>query len=613
MIEWFPCSLIPANFIPQTFMKAITTFVSGLLLSALLLLPVPIRAAELQPFFTFKASSINTLVTVAEKFASMADAADTDEFREFVSTAKSIKGFDLNGIFGFAAAVNEGGGISPILLLPITDLWRAEIPGQPEIFDALRPFLVRRGEGKFDINSPFGTFSAVQKQNYLVITPEEVADQVPAEPKKLFADVEKFTIGVKLDLEKVDFDTIESTLFGPILMIAMMNDPAVGEQFENVIEVYRELYKEIAAVSYGYIVNPPTADVELSGTVVPRKGSGVGKTFAGYKQQPTIFGGFRGMPGNTVFSLGNSVTSPPLENNAITKNNLKQLETMLEGFREQIEMEDETGEISKLAETASESILKIIETESKKEANDSAFSLTTDGTLLCAFDTNSLEEIRKLAELAVAFAGTKLTAVANDFEIDAKALVDANLRREYVTVEGFKVSSFKFPVKTLIATLEKTHGSLPADAPADVLDNMTLGVFWAVKDGNKQAIAVAAGMDFDKTEQAFKAALEKTKTSAPVQKPVGTFSIAGLGKFFQQTLYPLAGNAAGESEFAKVIDIFTAAGNDAAITLDFDIKSDRVDFGIRVPGKAIQAIISAVKLGIEVSNQFGRPVVIQDF
>jgi len=584
-------------------MKTITTFLSGLLLSALLLLPATVRAAELEPFFTLKASSINTFVSVAEKIATMAGAADAAEFREFVATTKNIKGVDPNGIFGFAAAVNEDDDISMILLLPVTDLWRAEIPGSPEIFDSIRPFLVRRGEGKFEINSPMGTFIATQNQNYLVIVPEDIADQTPADPKTFFADLEKYTLGAKLDLEKVEFETIEGTLFGPLLLMAMMADPAAGEQIENAVEIYRELYKEIAQVSFGMIFNPRTADIDFPFSMTARKGSDTAKALAGYKQQPTIFGGFRGTPDNTVFSFGDSATQPALENDKLMELNAKNWEAMLEGIMESIELEED-DDLSELAKTAIDTVQKIFVTESKRGSSDFAVSLNTDGTLLFALDVASLADIQKLAELAAGFASTKI-------EGDAKAMVEKNLNLGYTTVEGFKISSIKIPV---IATLEMFFGP----APSDVLGDLTLGVFWGAKEGNKQAVAVAAGLDFAKAEASFKSALEQTKTAAPVRKPSGVVSVTGLGKFLRDAIYPIALKAA-ESEgaedelvmFRNVIDIFTTAGNDATITVDAEVKSDRMEGGYKVSGKVIQTFISVIQLAME--SNFGSGAVIRDF
>ena len=590
-------------------MRATTTFMSGLLLSAFPLLPVSMRAAELQPFFALKTSSINTLVGVAEKFAGMAGAADRAEFREFVNAAKNVRGVNPNGIIGFVAAVDDAGNIGWVLLLPITDLRKAEVPGFPDFFDMIQPFLVPRGEGRFEINSPFGIYVAVQKQDYLTIAPEGVANQIPADPKTLFADLEKYTLGIKLDLEKVEFETLDATLFGPALFMAMMNNPDVGEQLENMVEVFRELYKEFATVSGGIAVNAQTADIEVSGMVVPRKGSEFGKSLAASKQQPTIFSGFRGTPATTVFSLGNSWQTQPIENNAMLKTSTQQWEAIFEGFREQIEMEDETGELIELAEEVAASLLKIIETDSKRGSSDSALSLNIDGTLLFAFDTASLKEIQKLVAQVAAFAEKKAPE-------EAKTLIGNSLKLGYATVEGFKVSSIKIPV---IPALETVFGR---PAPDDTMNDLTLSVFWAVKEGNKQAIAVAAGLDGAKTEQTFKAALEKTKTAVPVQKPLGVFSIVGLGKLLQQAVYPIAVKVVERSDqsperelaiFRKVIEIFTSAGNDATITLDGNIKPDRQDVDYRVSGKFIQSVISCGKLMEEITNLYIPRPSIQDF
>ena len=573
-------------------MRTIKTFVSGLLLSALLLLPASVRAAELQPFFTLKASSVNTLVGVAEKIGSMSGFADTDEFKEAIKTVKSVKGFDLNGIIGIAAAINSDGGISPILLLPITDLGKAEIPSNPEIFDSIRPFLVKRGDN-YEINSPFATFIAIQKKDYLVITSEDVVDQIPADPKKLFADLEKHTLGVKLDLEKVDFETIEAQLFGPMLFMAMMSNPEAGEQLEAVIDLYRELFKEFAMFSGGIAFNPRTADIEFSGTAAPRKGSDMAKAFAAYKQQPTIFNGFRGTLGNTVFSFGDSAAMPPLSaDNALlnvsSQFNQQQWETILEGLLEQVEMDDDTGEVTELAKKIVDSVQKIIETEQNRGSSDYAASFNTDGTLLLAFDTGSLKEIQNLVAMLVDIAEKKVAPIASAFNIDLKALV----KQDYATIEGFKVSSFRVP-------MERVAPFIPDE---NAVKNLTPGAFWAVKNaGGKQAIAVAAGIDFAKAELAFTSALEKTKTSAPVQKPEGMISVQGLGKFMQQVVSPIIENSdmPNLEGAKKVFDILAASGNDATVTMTGDVKNGKMDVTFRISGKVIEALVVIGKAAAE--------------
>jgi len=572
-------------------MKTITTFVSGLLLSAAFLLPGSVRAAELQPFFTLKLSSVNSLIGIAEKIGTMAGFANNAEFREVVITAKGMKGVNLNEIVGIAAAEIDG-EINVVLLLPITDLWGAEVPGFADVFDTIRPFLSRKGEGKFAINSPLGTYIAVQKRDYLVITREDIADQVPADPKKLFADLEKYTLGIKFDLEKVNFDTIEATLALPLMLLSMQN-PEVAEQLESVIEMYRQFYKEFSTVVGGIAFNAQTADVEYSGTIVPRKGSDWGKMLAGAKQQPTKFDGFRGTPNNVVFSAGDSMSiSNPVDVTSV----MELYETLLNAALEQIDADDETGETSKFAKEVFDSIQKIIELESKKTLNDSACSLSTDGTFLLATNTNALGEMRNLASLISGFAASKVSGVASDLGIDFNAAV----KREYITIEGYKVSSFQFPMDKIVL-------HIPNPEAAEALKDLSPCVLWAVNEtAGKQAIAVAIGGDFAKTEQSFKAALEKTKTPAPVQQPIVTISAPGLGKLLQQAIYPLAVKAGapedGLAAFKKVIDILASAGSDATITVHTEMKPDRMDIGYRVSGKAIQAIIAAVKTVIEAES-----------
>jgi hypothetical protein len=584
-------------------MKTIRTFVSGLLLSVALLLPVSALAAELQPFAMLKVSGVNSLVNVAEKFATMAGANNTPEFREFVNTARNIKGIDANGIAAVAAAVDSDGDITYIILLPVTDLMGIDVPGQPDVIDSIRPFLTKKGNN-FEINIPMSpTHIAAQKQGYLVITPEAVADQVPADAKKLFADLEKYTVGVKLDLEKVEFEALEKTIFAPLQMsVAMFGGPDASEQLDNAINVYRELFKEFSVITGGVAINSQTADVELVTTLVPRKDSAMAKTLAGVKRQPTIFGGFRGAPDSTVFSLGDSVTvAQPFTNKALMDASMKQYDPLFSGFLEMIEEEDETGEAVAAAKKGIEALKKIVDAESKRTSNDYAVSLNIDGTFLWAFDTVTLAEMRTLAAVVVDLISKRTSDVATDFGIDAKAVVEKNLKADYVTVEGFKVSSFKVPMEVLVSF---------APGPNEGLKEFSPGIFWAVKEGNKQAVAVAVGLNFDKAEQSLKSALEKTKASTPVQLPEGTFSIAGLGKFLSQTIYPAAAKDGAPPDFKKVADVLASAGNDATVALSGDIKPDKVDVVYRVSGKAIQAVISAVKIGVEEQRM---PPAIQNF
>jgi len=564
-------------------MRAITTFVSGLLLSALCLLPVASRAAEVQPFLTLKLSSVNSLVGVAEKIGTIAGISNDAQFRDVIRAVKDIKGFDFDNIIGLAAAVGSDGALCPILLLPITDLAKAEIPSQPQIFNMIRPFLVKNEKGDTEINSPFGTFIVVQKQGYLVIVPEDFAAQLPSDPRKLFADLEKYTLGIKVDFDKVDLDTLETNLFGPLVFLATMQDADTGEQLENVLGITRELYKEFSVLSGGIAINPQTADIELSGTAVPRKGSDFAKVFAGYKQQPTIFGGFRGTPGNVVFSFGDSAIQPPFpKQNTLMTPIMGQLDTILEGILEQIDMEDSTGDISSAAKKAVGLIQKILEAESKRGARDFAVSFDTSGTLMGAVELGSLDELRQLAEMVMYLGRDKLPSdLISDLAYD--------FRQDYKTVEGFQVSGTKIPVASLLETLT---GSAP-----DAVGGVTLDVFWAVKDtSGKKAIAFAVGPSFSNPEQTFISALEKTKTPVPVQKPQGTFDIRALGQLLQPLGVVLDDSA---PEAGRIIDILASAGNDATISFSMDVKPDKAEGGYRISGKAIQAIVSLIKVAMD--------------
>jgi hypothetical protein len=76
-------------------------------------------------------------------------------------------------------------------------------------------------------------------------------------------------------------------------------------------------------------------------------------------------------------------------------------------------------------------------------------------------------------------------------------------------------------------------------------------------------------------------------------------SVQELGKFLQQTVYPIAVRAGFDGTeketFKKIADILASAGNDATITLDTDIKAGRIDASFRISGKTVQAIAAIIK------------------
>lgn len=584
-------------------MKTIKTFVSGLLLSAVFLLPTVIHAAELEPFFTLKLSSVNELITVAEKFASMADVADDAEFRQFIATVKSIDGINPDGIAGFAAVDNEG-EIVPMLMLPVTDIWNLEVPDEPEVSDTIRSFLSKEDDGQYTINSPFGRYTAAQKKDYLFIVPEDYTGQVPADAPKLFSDLEKYTLGAKLDLEKTSFDTIDGQIFGPLALMVSMSTPDSGEEFEKLIDVYRQLLKELGTVTWGIAVNPQTAAIEYGGTFAAKKGSHWEKTYATAKIQPTMFSGFRGTPENSVISLSYSATMDStavsdMYTSAMMDFAFEQYETLLADFIEDIEGGRGTSEdAAEKAKKVIDSVKKILVSESKKGGADTALSLNNEGTLLFACDTVSLEEIRNLAAMVKDYFNEKAPE-------EARSFFEKNLKKEYITVEGFKVSCFNVPFAALA---EMNEDFVP-------FKDITLGVYWAVKEmDGKQAIAVAAGLDSVKTEQAFKSALEKTKTSVPIQQPAVTVYMQGIGRFLQ-TLYPLA-EKAGEAKdglavLKRVADIFASAGDDATITLDYIFKPSQAEANYRASAKSVEAFVKVIKASIEAER--AEEPAIQDF
>jgi hypothetical protein len=576
-------------------MNKIKTAVSGLLLSLAMLFSVSVNAEELKPFFTLKLAGPNALIKTAEKIADLAGQGSTPQFLEVIAALKGMKAVDTNGAIGLALAADENDEFVPVLLLPITDIMEVTVPNYESFFDTVRAFLSKGENGTYLINTPMGEYVGKQQKNYFAVFPQKAAKQILSDPKnldpqKIFAGLEKYTVALKYDLENIKIETIEKFLTAMQTAAAMQN-PNAAANFDQILPMLKMVKEEFRYYWIGLTFDPATANTDVSVVYFPQKGSKTARSFAASKDAATIFSGFKGARENMVGSLNwahkNTLTVAEIEPS------IKQIDIVLAGVLEQIQNDsEEESDVSKFAEKAIDLAKKIMRADMTQESVAGAASFDTNGTFLIATTTAATGEWQELIRTAVDFAAKK--ASHSDTVAD---LLQKN--SEKTTVAGFKVTSIK------IAAADIPHNEgLPKD--------LAFGFFFAVKEN--EAIAAAFGFDFSKTEQAFKSALEKTKTAVPVQQPIAEFSVQGLGKFLQQRVYPVIQGIAPSKDlekFKNVADILTAGNDGSAVTATADLKAERGEFTLRVPGKVIQTLISLVKMMNE--NNAESQSEIQDF
>ncbi|MDR2704386.1 MAG: hypothetical protein LBC02_01280, partial [Planctomycetaceae bacterium] len=164
-------------------------------------------------------------------------------------------------------------------------------------------------------------------------------------------------------------------------------------------------------------------------------------------------------------------------------------------------------------------------------------------------------------------------------EDDVNEFLKKYLKKNYTTIEGFNVSSLKIPLEEAAAGHE-----LPEKLAKEIV-----GVFWAFK--NNEAVAVAVGFDFDKTEKTFHQALTKTKTPVPLQQPVGIVALQPLGKLLKKYTDSNLPDTA-----AKAIDLLSSVEADAKITFSAEVVGTAIHGKASISGKTVTVLANIVKI-----------------
>ena len=506
-----------------------------------------VQAEEFKPFLTLKTAGPGTIISLTEKIAGLVDPTGSSGIKAMLTPYKNLPGVTANGTIGLALQYNEGSafGLDAALFLPISNIKTFNIPGQEMYVGMIKAMLKEEGN-KFVISSPVGEFVVYQKTGYLVVAPLSAAEAAAAvDPKKLFADLENFTIGIQINQENISEENIEAmlgSLTGILAMQGMEFDP------EFVLESISGSLDGISSLTVGVALDEKTLDFSLTTQIVPTKDSDWAEKIIQNKNAKTKLGSFFFDTPKTIFSASyvDYFTDSEIEQIATAVVLLG--DSLLEGLSESAE-EDEDGGVSlvPLAEYGVEWMHEMAAYFAENRLIDAAYSFDSDGTLvmaLAAEDTEKILEIdRKLCKNVYDLLPELLG------EEEGKALqefFDRKTKQDYETVAGFSLSC----LPNLLSDLPPEMDDVP-----DALKDLPISLFWGVK--KDEAVVYAIGLDFAKTERTLKAAMEKNTT--PVQpKQTAMVALKPFGEFVVKEIFPRIEEITGaeESELRVVKELF---------------------------------------------------------
>ena len=514
-------------------------FVSACCVTLAVLGTAIVQAAEFKPFLTVQVAGPNTLISIAEKAISVIGMPEfAAEATAGMAPYKNMRGVNQAGAIGLAIQANAESpfGVDAIVALPISDLTTFNIPGMEAEIAPMRMMLMAMRQGnRYTI--PLAMFGldasivAYQKQGVLVIaTDGAAAFTAAADPKDVFAEVGEFTLGFHVNLEEITEETVEMLLGMFSMALAMQGmefDPEeIVGTFSEGIGPGAELLREMATITYGLTLDPQT--LNLSGVIqtVAKPGTALAEKFVKSKgaMAKTKMGAFLLDAPQTVLSYHYFNYFSDMEIKMIRETWELISEGLMEGLYEAIEDGDgDEEQLEKLVQAMdafleySKGILNFL---AREKLLDSAFWLNSEGTFIAAMATDKTAEI---TALDAKFYGTLLEILGGE------TIIKDKINQNYETVAGYSLSS----ISNILA-------DLPFDLPEEVQEvfaNISLSLFWAVKDG--EAVVYAAGLDFDKAEQTLKAALARTQTPTP-PKQTAVFAAKPFAEFILDTWLPLA-------------------------------------------------------------------------
>ncbi len=532
------------------------TVVAALCVSVLL--TASLGAQELKPFLTLKLADPATLLSVAEKIADL--AGQRREFDAGVASFRDLDGINKKGPLGLILQTNGDEIQSPIVVLPLEDLDKLSFPHADSLREALQ-----KEDDKYVINSPLGPFHLYQKKGFALITSASNEAPLPEDPAQFFAGLENYTLGMRFDFGNTSLESIE-ILLAPLQMMLATQGEEAAQAAQQISDQMSLLHKEYQSVSGGIVFDPKTAAVDYVVQCIPKSDSNVAKMMEAVKDMKSSFTGFTSAAPDAIFSLSSAQYDASLDGEMLQQT-MNAVDQLIDGILEQFSEQSESDEDFALAESVAESLRTVLESTLKKGNFDSGMSMDASGTILFAMNLAETDELKKIYSAIVDHLRSK------DVDVDAAAKY---LTTEYKTIEGFKISSFVVP-----------FADLPTDDVSPALMGKTLSIYWAIKDN--EAAALALGLDAKATEEKFRAALEKTKSTAPVPQPPAFLAIQPLGKLLDKYM--------GERDetATKVLKTLLNAPTDAKLTLSISPVGEGFEAKYSATGSCVATLVELFK------------------
>ena len=518
------------------------SFVSACCIALAVLTASALQAAEFKPFLTLKTAGPSGLISVVESFSALFDPTDTGGTKAALAPYKNMRGINSNGTIGLAIAANEESpfGVDAIVILPVSDFKTFQIPEMEEPINMLRMMAQSAGANKYTVDAMFLKLVIYQKTGFVILATEGAADfAATADPKKLFAEIDSFTLGIHANLENISDETIEAIL-DAIAMPLAMSGMDIDEMFDmdEFMGNIENFLGEMSALTMGVTLDPKTMDLTTSVLTVPKKGSDTAKKFLNVKNAKTKLGAFAPDTQQTVFAwhLLEYMTESDIEQLTTFWETIS--ESFMEGFLESFEDEEGGEKIVQAVELIVEYLTDMLDYYQENPLIDATVWLDSDGTLIGA---EAVKDTKTYMDLDEGLFSSLLEI------FDTEELFEDKIKRDYETIAGYSLSCVK-----------NVFADLPDDVELpDEIKTIPLSVFWAVKEN--EAVVWAAGLDFAKAEKTLKDMLEKSATAAP-PKQTAVFSVKPFGELFLNQVLPLVeklGLAETAEEITQVKNAFT--------------------------------------------------------
>lgn len=545
------------------------------------------QAAEFKPFLKLQIAGSTTLYNIAEKVGAIVDPEDTSGLKANLALYNNIPGFDPAGTISLALQANQESalfGMDILLLLPINDLTQLDIPGLPDDLKMALTFVraMKPSGGKYVLPTPFGKITAYQKEGYFLIATEGAAAlAATADPKQFFAEVNKFTFGVHVDLENVSVEILEPLLNNFAMFLPMQG--ADGEEnFDKdvLLKYVSDNQDEFSSFTAGVTLNPETLDLTGAVQITPKQGSAWAEKIRNVKNTKTKLNAFLPETPQTVFSYHNL--------DYYTDNEIEEMRTVLEvigksfmeGLSEAVEDGNGSEQLVQAADLFLEYAGEVMDFFAENRLADYTVWLDSEGTFLFAIGTDKTAAI---TELDGNFLGSLLEIFGGEA---GKTFMEAKTKKDYDTIAGYSLSC----VPNLFADLPDN-----VDFP-DAVKNIPLSVFWAVKEG--EAVAYAAGLDFDRTEKTFKDALTKTAAPVPPRQQTFVFALKPFGELLQKHVLPLFEQAGADYEYGKnVVAKLGNADASAKMEMTTEFPGNACRYNFHVNGKLLQTLLEVFAEG----------------